>query len=576
MSSPRVVPSRGAKDVVTFTVRVNDADVSKTLEIAGIMIFKGIGKIPFARIEILDGDPAAQTFSMSEGDLFAPGKEIEILAGYRSQEDRIFKGILVGQKIRVRQDGRGLLTLLCRHPLYQATLTRRCRTWNDITDAEAISSSFGEYGVTVTAAGGGVTHAALSQYQATDWDFALTRARANGLFLIPGDSGGELIHPDLTQDPALSLQFGATVLELDAEFDIRDQPAAVISTAWDPSSQQVIEATGAEPDLLEAGNPAPADMAAIHGQSLATRHPGAINAEELQAFADAALLWRRLGAITGRVRCTGTPASLPGTILKLAGAGARFSGDFLVSAVRHTLAAGSWTTDIQFGIPSTREAAGDLTEIMIPSARGLQIGVVEALEGDADGEFRIRVRLPVLGESAQPIFARPASFDAGENRGGTYLPEIGDEVIVAFLDDDPRHAVVLGSLHSSARPAPINPADANPEKGYFSREGLKLVFDDDKKSIRLETPGGHSVTLDDEAGEIRVTDSNGNTLVFDAAGIAFESARDVTLKAAANIAIEGVNVSADANGNFTASGSAGAELSASGITVIKGALVQIN
>jgi Rhs element Vgr protein len=576
MSSPRVIPSRGAKDVVTFTVRVDGVDVPKTLEVSGIIVFKGIGKIPFARLEVLDGDPAGQTFPISEGDLFAPGREIEILCGYRSQEDIIFKGILVGQKIRIRQDGRGLLTLLCRHSIYLATLTRRNRTWKDMSDADAVSRSFDEYGVPVTSDGGGVVHPALFQYQATDWDFAVVRARANGLFLIPTDTGVDLANPDLTREPVLSLQFGATVLQMDAEFDIRDQPAAVNATAWDPSSQDIIEATGAEVDLAAAGNTAPAGMAAIHGQDFAICHAGALGEEELQALADGALLLRRLGAITGRVRCIGTPEPLPGTILKLDGAGARFSGNFLVSAVRHTLSAGRWTTDIQFGILKTPEPAEDLAGGSVPLARGLQIGVVDALEGDSEGEFRIRVRLPVLGESAEPVFARLASFDAGGNRGGTYFPEIGDEVVVAFLDDDPRHAVVLGSLHSSALPSPLEPADDNPEKGYFSRAGLKLVFNDEKKSIRLETPGGHSVTLDDGAGEIRVSDSNGNTLVLDPSGIALESAKDLTLKAAATFAIEGVNVSAEASGSFTASGSAGAELSAAGNTVIKGALVQIN
>ena len=148
MSSPRTIPSQGAKDVVTTTVRIDGADIPKTFEVAGISVFKGIGRIPFARIEILDGDPAGQSFPASESALFAPGKTVEILAGYHSQEDVIFKGTLVGQKIRIRKSGRGLLTLLCRHPLYQSTLTRRCRTWKDMTDADCIGANFKEYGVT--------------------------------------------------------------------------------------------------------------------------------------------------------------------------------------------------------------------------------------------------------------------------------------------------------------------------------------------------------------------------------------------------------------------------------------------
>ncbi len=576
MPSPRTVPSRGAKDVVTFTIRVGGVDIPRLLEVTGVAVFKGIGRIPFARIELLDGDPAGQTFAVSEGDLFAPGGELEVLAGYHSQEDSIFKGIIVGQKIRVRQLGRGLLTVICRHPLYQATMTVHNRTWKDLSDADAISDIFTEYDVDLKSSSEGVNHQSLIQYQSTAWDFAVTRARASGLFLIPTDAGADLVKPDFSGEPVLSLQFGATVFELDAEFDIREQPTSVVATSWDPSSQEIIEVVGAEPSLPDAGSLSPTGMAATHGQNLALRHAGAISEEELQAFADGVLLLQRLGSIVGRVQCTGSPAPLPGTILKLDGAGTRFSGSFLISAVRHTLAAGTWKTEIQFGIPKSPAPVKNPAAEMIPATRGLQIGVVEQLENDPEGEFRIQVRLPVLGESAEPIFARLASFDAGDNRGGTYFPEIGDEVVVAFLADDPRHAIVLGSLHSSARPTPISPEDDNPTKGYFSREGLKLVFDDKKKSIRLETPGGRILTLDDEAGEIRIADQNGNTLVLDASGISMESAKDLTLKAAATFGIEGVNVSAEASGSFTASSGAGAELSASGNTVIKGALVQIN
>lgn len=578
MPSPRTIPSRGAKDVVTTTVRIDGGDIPKTFEVAGISVFKGIGRIPFARIEIYDGDPAGQSFAASGNALFTPGKQVEILAGYRSQEDVIFKGTLVGQKIRIRKTGRGLLTLLCRHALYQATLTRRSRTWKDKTDAECITANFQEYSIATQAAAGGITHPAVFQHDASDWDFALIRARAAGLFLIPTDAGVDLAKPDFTQAPALTLQFGATVLELDAEFDIRDQPAACEATAWDPSSQAILEASGDEPSLPAAGNFSATDAAAIHGQDLAIRHPGAIGEEELKEFATASLLFRRLAWIVGRVQCAGTPACLPGTLLKLEGAGDRFSGDLLVSAVRHTLSNGQWTSDIQFGIPKTGDepASGAPAANMVPPTRGLHLGVVEAIESDPDGEFRIQVALPVLGEKTSPVFARLASFDAGEERGAAFFPEIGDEVVIAFLNDDPRHAVVLGSLFSSARAAPFSPADKNPEKGYYSRSKMKFTFNDETTELLLETPAGNSITLSEDKKSIEIKDQNGNKIVLDSAGITLESAKDLVFKAANDMNLSGVNVGAEASGQFTASGSAGAELSASGNTVVKGALVQIN
>ncbi|NJM39051.1 MAG: hypothetical protein HC845_15010, partial [Akkermansiaceae bacterium] len=161
MPAPHTVPSRGTKDVATFTIKVNGEALPKTVEVSTFTTFKSIGRIPFSRIEILDGDPAAQNFPQSENALFTPGNEVEILAGYRNQEDSIFKGVIVGQKIRLRKRGRGLLTVLCRHALYVATLTEKSSTYLDGTDSDAISTALGSYGISLTAESTNVTHERL-------------------------------------------------------------------------------------------------------------------------------------------------------------------------------------------------------------------------------------------------------------------------------------------------------------------------------------------------------------------------------------------------------------------------------
>ena len=87
---------------------------------------------------------------------------------------------------------------------------------------------------------------------------------------------------------------------------------------------------------------------------------------------------------------------------------------------------------------------------MLPAANGLQIGVVTALEDDPQGDDRIKCRLPMVGAGEEGLWARLATLDAGDGRGTYFRPEIGDEVVVGFLDDDPRNPVILGMCHSSA------------------------------------------------------------------------------------------------------------------------------
>ena len=200
-----------------------------------------------------------------------------------------------------------------------------------------------------------------------------------------------------------------------------------------------------------------------------------------------------MAKIQGRVRFQGTHLVKPGNLIELDGVGERFNGKVFVSAVRHQIANGNWLCDVQFGFNpewfserfdiSHQEASG-----LFPAIKGLQVGLVTQLENDPDGEDRILVRLPIINHEEQGIWARVASLDAGDNRGAFFRPEIDDEVIVGFINDDPRQAIILGGLHSSSKPAPISASDDNHEKGFFTRSEMKILFDDDKKEITIETP----------------------------------------------------------------------------------------
>jgi uncharacterized protein involved in type VI secretion and phage assembly len=259
-----------------------------------------------------------------------------------------------------------------------------------------------------------------------------------------------------------------------------------------------------------------------------------------------------------------------------------------VSGVRHCVSGGNWETDVQFGLdPRQFAAAFQLAPLpaagLLPAVSGLQVGVVSALEGDPAHEERIAVRLPFADNSTEGVWSRIACLDAGKQRGTFFRPEIGDEVVVGFLDSDPRHPVVLGMCHSSAKPAPQPPADKNDLKGYVSRSGMRLLFDDDKKSAMLETPAGNRLTLSEDAKGIVLEDQNGNKITLDTSGVTIESAKDLVLKAGKDIRLEGSNVELKANMGLKASAAASAELSGastsvkgSATVVVQGGMVQIN
>ena len=582
MSASRQLPITKNTDLVTFTIKVNGEAIALTIGVIAIVVSKEINRIPTARLTLADGDAATSDFRVSNQQTFVPGNEIEILAGYHSDEATIFKGIIIRHGIKIRNSYSQLL-VECKDVAVKMTVGQKSKFFTDKKDSDILEEILGDYAdLTPSVDPTSVQHKQMVQYQATDWDFMVSRAEANGLICLVDDGTLTITKPSLDGDALASPLFGATIMELDAEIDARQQPKNSKAIAWDAAGQDLAEATAADPGWPETGNLSSTDLADVIGLETNTYyHGGQLPPDELQSWADAHLLRDRMAKTRGRVKFQGMATVLPGVILELAGIGDRLNGKVYVSGVRHELSNGNWVSDAQFGLnpvwhTQQMDVSYPAASGLLPAVRGLQIGVVSRLD-DPEGENRIQVKIPTISTAEEGIWARISTLDAGNQRGTFFLPEVGDEVIVGFLNEDPRFAVVLGMVNSSNKPAPLTAADANPEKGYISREKLKLVFNDEKKSITLETPGGRKITLDDDKKRIRLEDKNGNTLTLSGSGITIESAGELILKAQKDIKIDGkMNMNLKASLQFKAEGSAGAEVSTSAIAVLKGSLVQIN
>jgi Rhs element Vgr protein len=281
------------------------------------------------------------------------------------------------------------------------------------------------------------------------------------------------------------------------------------------------------------------------------------------------------------VKTDGTAKVNPGELIQLNGVGERFQGKLFVTGVRQQLEKGTWETVFQFGVnpewfTETYNVQQPLAGALLPAIQGLQIGIVTQLESDPDSEDRIMVRIPVIHKDDEGIWCRLSTLDAGNERGTFFRPEIGDEVVVGFINNDPRHGIVLGMVNSSAKPTPVTPADDNHEKGYVSRSKMKMIFNDDKKSFTLETPAGNKFLITEEDKKIYFEDQNGNKITMNEDGIKMESIKDIILKAKYDIKGEGVNIELKGSGQAKIEGSGGAEVSSGGTTSVKGSIVNIN
>lgn len=581
MAEGSVINTSKSADLVTHKLLIAGEELSKKYQIKTISIQKEVNRISTAKIILMDGEPAKQDFELSNEALLIPGAEVEITAGYHSDEETVFKGIVIKHNIKIRTNG-SYLILECKDEAVKLTIGRKSKYFYENKDSGIIEEIIGDYGITNEVEATNYEHKELVQYNISDWDFIVSRAQANGKLCFVDDGELSIKKPDFSATEIETVTFGATMLDLDAEIDARHQIDKVTSYSWNYADQEIVEIEAADPAVSLNGNLEPSELSSVIGlENLELRHGGALSTTEMQDWSDAKWMFQQLAKIRGRVKFQGIPAVKPGTILKLQGVGDRFNGKVYVTGVNHHIAEGNWTVDAQFGInPKWFSETYDINPIpaagLLSGICGLQVGVVSQLEEDPDGENRILVQLPIVNSEEQGIWCRVASLDAGENRGAFFLPEISDEVIVGFINDDPNDAVVLGMLHSSAKPAPLTASDDNHEKGFVTRSEMKVLFDDDKKSISIETPAGKKIVLDEDAGSIVVEDDNSNVITVDDSGIAIESASDINLTASGDVNIEGTNVNITANAQFKAEGAAGVEMSSSATATLKGSLVQIN
>jgi Rhs element Vgr protein len=289
-----------------------------------------------------------------------------------------------------------------------------------------------------------------------------------------------------------------------------------------------------------------------------------------------------MSKVCGRIKCQGIATVNPGDTVSLAGVGERYNGNVYVTGVRHDFdTIQGWKTHIQFGNAEKRLAeepgvSAPKAAALLPGVNGLQIGVVVSND-DPSGEHRVRVRMPLVDNQSDGAWARVAVLDAGDDRGFFFRPEVGDEVVLGFLNDDPRQAVILGMLHSSAKPAPLTGSDDNPEKIYQSRSKLKLYFNDEKKVMQFETPAGNKIMLSEADQAIKIHDQNGNKIEMSKDGIKIESSGGLTLNAGSKVELDsGASFRVKSGTDLKLEGTSGAEISSTGITKVKGSLVQLN
>ena len=481
---------------------------------------------------------------------------------------------------------------------------RRTETYKNVTDSDIARTVASRASLTVgkidSTSG---THDHVSQANQSDWDFLKSRAREIGYELAMEDGKFNFRKPIQASaapqngtyqnhSEPLQLVFGDDLIEFRPRVTSAEQVNDVKVRGWDPVQKQtVIGSANAATVTTDSLRDNPASLANKFGGPTFT----AVNrplAQQAQVDGAAGSIAELISSAFAEADglANGNPKLKAGATVSVGVVGDKFSGKYTLTSARHVFGEQGYRTHFAISGRQDRSLLG-LASLGASnghaSAGGQPInGVVVAIvtdNNDPNNTARVKLKFPWLDDSYESDWARLAQLGAGPNSGAVWIPEVNDEVLVAFENGDIRRPYVVGNLYNGVD----TPNEGSglfdngkvKRRGFISRMGHKFIFFDDanKSGIAfISSDGNLKISLNETNSEIHIS-SQGKVHV--------ESQQDMTLESQGNLKLSAQQgITLEAQSNLSLKGGSGAtldggpqlEVKASGQLKVSGAMVDVN
>jgi phage protein D/phage baseplate assembly protein gpV len=602
MSSTGNKPIDSINKPISFDVIINGVSIKSKYTIIKINVDKAINKISKARVYISGGNANLNTFEESENTNFTPGKQVVLKFGYDQINDIVFEGVIekLGISLKngfITQPWSSLLVLSCVDKAIKLTNSYTSDVYEDKKESEIFSSLINNVsGLSATISPTSVTHPFFPKYNSSDWDFIIDRAKINGLVVLNSDNKIKISEPKKeVSQPEQTITNGESTLNFDAQIDSSSQLSALQLDSWNSFTNASNQSQAVEPSLIANNILTGSEIsAATSAASININIPQTTEVSELKVIADGILQSSRLNRIVGRATFKGVTNIDIGSVVALYGFGRNFDGNIYITAISHQIESGIFTTIIEFGLKNNifNSNVIDKSKIISP-INGIHIGTVKKIDADPLNENRIQVLIPALKATGNGIWAKLSHFYTSTEAGSFFVPEVGSQVVISFIADDPRQPIVLGGLYTNTN-NPYTTVDSdNSLNAFVSKSKLTLEFNDKDKIITLKTPENNSIVISEKTKDITITDQNDNLLKMSENGITLSSKKDIKIDSSEKISMigakgvsiegksgKGVEVSGNKvliNGKTSLIAKGGkADFTSSGKVTIKGGTVGIN
>ncbi|MCJ7622334.1 MAG: VgrG-related protein [Anaerolineaceae bacterium] len=526
-------------------------------------------------IVVLDHyDKKADKFQYTDSDeVFKIGNEvkIEVETDEIPDESGVVKAVLIiGEITSVEpvfaSDGITQLRIRGYDRSHRFTRGTHTRTFGDanptgsgITDEQIINTIVGETdGVTGkkvdTSGMSGVKYSYVMQYNQSDWEFMWSRARQLGYQVYVEDKTLHFekadAHRGAANEKPATLTWGLNLGSFEPRLSTMGQLSKVTAKGWDPGTKKAIEGVNSSvtdknlPDIGFAKKGSALVKEAFSEAEASVIDYPLWTVDQAKVIAHARHMEAESAFVKAEGRCReGDPRLVAGRVVEIENVGIRFSGKYYVTEARHEWLGGQYL--VRFNVTCyNSNTLRDLLHAEDEDYARRVFGVVTAkvtnLE-DPEALGRVQVMFPWLPKykdsDLSSNWARLAVPSAGSERGVYFVPEIDDEVLVAFEHGDLSFPYIVGALWNQKDKPPAGTAD---------------VLASDKKKVNqriMRSRTGHVIILDDTEGAEQIiiqdkTESNSITIN--------SSDNSMTIKAGGDLIFEaGGKFVMNSTGDFT-------------------------
>ena len=467
------------------------------------------------------------------------------------------------------------------------------RSFQNMTDTDIVKKIAEEAGIRkVEADNSGEPHDYVFQENQTNLQFLRQRASRIGFELFNQDGTLHFRKPKAGKE--LSLKWLKEVNSFRVRVTSAEQVKEVEARAWDYGEKRAIVSTASTEQLITKTD---------NGEGVATssKFSGkptnpkrivvdqpAFKPKEVDAIAQAVCNEIAGQFVYADAKAEGNPEIRPGRVIKLEDMG-NHSGKYYVTETRHIYQERIYITE--FSVRGLR--SGDLLSTLAPTSplepgQTMLVGIVTDNK-DPKGWGRVKVKFPTLTEDHSSNWARVVGVGAGPQRGFDCLPEINDEVLVAFEHGDIHRPYVLGGVWNGKDKPPAAVEDSVQDgkvrlRTIKTRTGHVVQFVEEdgsgrKDGIYIETAGGYKISLNDSEMAIEIVTKGGQKIKLDdpSQTISMMSPGRIEQLAGGEVSAKAAVITHLASGAATVTAGAGIAITAGGaLAITAGALTTIN